>query len=152
VLDTAVVPDVAAKGTPRSRNGKKQGAVDWMGADDLFDADRPPGDLKSVLDREVVRPCLEAAFRDGELRRSETTVIEHTTDPFGGEDYGPIIKLLLETSDGDKLTITVWQPEVEQFSTFAGIREHLLRDLEDWLPETRLHWGEEIHLLPDSEN
>ena len=58
----------------------------------------------------------------------------------------------LETSDGDKVTITFWQPGVEQFSTLAGIREHLLQQLEDWLPETRLHWGEEVHLLPGNDD
>jgi hypothetical protein len=40
----------------------------------------------------------------------------------------------------------------EQFSTLAGIREHLLQQLEDWLPETRLHWGEEVHLLPGNDD
>jgi len=35
-------------------------------------------------------------------------------------------------------------------AALSGIRENLLRQLEDWLPETRLHWGEEIHLLPHS--
>lgn len=119
---------------------------------DLFGADRPPSDLKSILDREVVRPCLEAAFRSGELRRSETAVVEHRSDPFGGPDFGPIIELPLETSDGDKVTITVWQPDVEQFSTLAGIREHLLQQLEDWLPETRLRWGEEVHLLSGNDD
>jgi hypothetical protein len=56
--------------------------------------------------------------------------------------------LELETSEGDVAAIPVWQPEVEQLSTIAGIREYLLGQLEDWLPETRLHWGEEVHLLP----
>jgi len=121
--------------------------VDWLN-DDLSGADRPPGDLKSILDREVIRPCLEAAFRRGELTRSESVVAEHRPDPFGGPDYGPIIELPLETSDGDEVTITVWEPDVEQLSTLTGIREHLLEQLEDWLPETRLHWGEEVHLLP----
>jgi hypothetical protein len=120
--------------------------------DDLFGADRPPDVLKSILDREVIRPCLEAAFKSGELRRSESTVIEHRPDPFGGPDSGPIIELPLETSDGDKVTITVWQRDVGQFSTLAGIREHLLQQLEDWLPETRLHWGEQVHLLPGTDD
>lgn len=123
-----------------------------MKADGLFDADRSPDDLRSILDSEIVRPALEAVFKDGELRRSETRVVEHVTDPFGGSDYGPVIQLLLETSEGDELTITVWEPDVEEFATVAGIREHLLRELEDWLPETRLHWGEQIHLLPDPES
>ena len=119
---------------------------------DFFGADRPPSDLKAVLDREVVRPCLETAFHSGELRRSELVVTEHRSGPFGGPDFGPSIELPLETSDGDKVTITVWQPDVEQFATLAGIREHLLQQLEDWLPETRLHWGEEVHLLPGADD
>lgn len=119
-----------------------------------MDADRPPGDLKSILDREVVRPVLESVFRSGELRHSDTTIIEHygRWSPDGDPDYGPIIQVPLETSEGDKATFTIWQPDVEQFSTLPGIRENLLRQLEDWLPETRLHWGEEIHLLPHSDD
>jgi len=122
--------------------------------DDLFDLDRPPGDLKSILDREVVRPVLETVFRSGELRHPGTTIIDRDGrwSPDGDADYGPIIKLPLETSEGDWATFTIWQPGVEQLSTLSGIRENLLRQLEDWLPETRLHWGEEIHLLPHPGN
>jgi hypothetical protein len=69
---------------------------------------------------------------------------------FPDPDYGPIVQLDLETSAGDKAAFMVWQPEVEQFSTLAGIRTNLLSQLEDWLPETQLHWGEQIHLtMPD---
>ena len=60
--------------------------MEIVDTDDLLDADRAPGDLKSILDRAVVRPCLEAVFRSGELRRSETTIIEHRAYPFGGSD------------------------------------------------------------------
>ena len=113
-------------------------------------ADRTPDDLRSIIDSEVVRPCLDAVFRSGELRRSALTITEHDGRlyPDGDPDYGPIIRLELETSEGDVAAIPVWQPEVEQLSTIAGIREYLLGQLEDWLPETRLHWGEEVHLLP----
>ena len=65
---------------------------------------------------------------------------------FPDPDYGPIVQLELETSAADKATFVVWQPEVEQLTTIAGIRTNLLSQLEDWLPETQLHWGEEIHL------
>ena len=127
--------------------------MDWVKQDDLFDAARPPADLKSILDREVVHPVLESVFRSGELRCSDTTIIERD-GRWSDEDadYGPIIKLPVETSEGDRATFTIWQPDVEQFSTLSGIRENLLRQLEDWLPETRLHWGEEIHLLPHPGN
>ncbi len=124
-----------------------------MKQDDLVDPGRPPGDLKRLLDQEVVRPVLGTVFRSGELRRCETAIIERDSrwSLDGDPDYGPVITLPLETSEGDKATFTIWQPDVEQFSTLSGIREHLLRQLEDWLPETRLHWGEEIRLLPRSD-
>ena len=117
-----------------------------MDSDGLFTTGRPLGELTSVLDAEVIRPCLDVAFADGELRRAETVASEHGGRMFPDADDGPTVQLELETSTGDQVAFMIWQPEVEQFTTIAGMRAHLLSQLEDWLPETRLHWGEQIRL------
>ena len=117
-----------------------------MGCDGIFNADSSLSELTSVMETEVIRPCLKIAFQEGELRSAETVAMEHAGRMDPDPDYGPIVALEVETSVGDKATFNVWQPEVEQFSTIADIRTNLLRQLEDWLPESRLHWGEEIHL------
>jgi hypothetical protein len=115
-------------------------------SDGILSNGRPLSELTSVMETNVIRPCLKTAFQEGELRRAETVAREHGGRMFPDPDYGPIVQLELETSAGDKATFMVWQPEVEQFTTLAGIRTNLLSQLEDWLPETQLHWGEEIHL------
>ncbi|MEY9931749.1 hypothetical protein ABH926_006398 [Catenulispora sp. GP43] len=94
----------------------------------------------SVIDDEAVRPCLETAFRAGELVRHSTVVVEYTD----GFNPGPGVELRLETSAGDVQSFPVWQPGVPSLATGAGMRRNLLRLLEDWLPESRLRWGEEV--------
>jgi hypothetical protein len=92
------------------------------------------------IDAEAVRPCLEIAFRPGELLNHSTVVVEYTH----GFNPGPGIELHLETSAGDFQNFPVWQPDVPPLSTTAGVRRNLLRLLEDWLPESLLRWGENV--------
>jgi hypothetical protein len=103
-------------------------------------------ELKSSIDSEVVPYCLELAFRTGELRSFLTTITQ-----YGGLNAGPGIELRLETSEGDVQSFPVWQPNVESLSTLQGLRRSLLEQLESWLPESRLRWGENVHLVdPDN--
>lgn len=99
-------------------------------------------ELKSRIDKNVIPFCLGLAFHADELRKSATTITE------SGDDLnpGPAIELRLETSAGDVQEFPVWQANVESLSTISGIRNNLLEMLESWLPESRLRWGEEVHL------
>ncbi|AUG80849.1 hypothetical protein CFP65_6182 [Kitasatospora sp. MMS16-BH015] len=106
-----------------------------MASDRFANAVNASGDLLSIIDTEVVRPCLAVAFRPGELRGFTTVRADG-------------VEVRLETSAGDVQTMPVWQPGVESLSTVAGMRRSLLALLEEWLPESRLHWGEEIRLTP----
>ena len=100
------------------------------------------GELEAAIEREVIRPCLALAFRADELRGYSTALVE-----FDGLDPGTGVALKIETTAGETQGFYVWQPGVESLSTIAGMRKHLLGQMEDWLPESRHRWGEEVRLV-----
>jgi hypothetical protein len=111
-----------------------------VASDPTPDAGPPADDRLSTIDAEVVRPCLALAFRPGELLSFTTARTGDTPD----------IEVRLETSAGDVQTLPVWQPGVESLATVAGMRRNLLWQLEYWLPESGLRWGQEVRLVvPD---
>jgi hypothetical protein len=107
-------------------------------SDHVPDAVNASDNLLSIIDTEVVQPCLRISFRAGELRSCTTAKANDTLDSS--------IEVRLETSVGDVQSLAVWQPDVELLSTVAGMRRNLLRQLEYWLPESRLRWGQEVKL------
>ena len=104
-----------------------------------------PDGLRSLIDNEVVRPCLEIAFRPGELRDFTAVETAYSDDL----NPGPAIELRIETSAGDVQIFPVWQSDVPSLETAAGMRNNLLWQLEQWLPESRLRWGQNVRLRPD---
>jgi predicted acetyltransferase len=111
----------------------------------------PFEEFRLTVEEQVVRPCLDIAFRPGELRHFSTEIGEDHGEARGEINQGPDIRLQLETSAGDVWGFYVWQAEVESLSTIRGMRRNLLSQLEDALPDSRLRWGEEVRLAaPDA--
>ncbi len=100
-------------------------------------------ELRIFVATEVVAPCIALAFEPGELRRSATTVAVRED----GAALNFRIELRLETSAGDVQTFWVWEPHMPILATVDGMRRNLLRQLEDWLPESQLRWGQDVQLL-----
>lgn len=96
--------------------------------------------MRTTLNDQVVDPCLGVAFAPGELVSHE----------LGAAEDGAIF-VTVTTSAGDIQKFWVRDPHVEPAQGVPEMREYLLGQLEDWLPESRLRWGQQVRLRPPSD-
>ena len=104
-----------------------------------------PEDVDETLVREIVGEVVASAFRDGELASWETERREvEDRPPFASFDCMVSRCLFIEiwTARHDRFSCVLWQPDVPPLSTLEGIVQHVIYELESWLPESAVAWGE----------